>query len=103
MNTKITAILMSLLMVTIFVPSAMASEQSINLCEKVINTGGSWGVCNPNDANMAQGTFTYNNVGSTLSIIEASATGLSSDDGTEFSLYIIKIQIHHMYLLQQNQ
>lgn len=83
---KITAILMSLLMVSVFVPSVMASEQSIELCEKPVNTGGSWGMCS--DMTGAQGIFTYNNVGSTLVVTEASATGLTN--GEEYSLIYYK-------------
>jgi hypothetical protein len=89
MKSKITAIFMSLLMIIVIVPSSMASSQSIKLCEKQINTGGSWGICVPTDITKAQGTFSYNNVGTTL-VFSASATRLTSTNGTSFSLIYYK-------------
>ncbi len=81
--------IVTLVMLLLILPTAMASEQTINLCEKTINIGNSWGVCNPSDTSMAQGTFTYNTIGSTL-IFSTSASGLSTSDGTSYTLIYYK-------------
>ena len=75
--------IVALLMMVATVSIASATEVSIALCEKPVNSSNSWGVC----STPAQGTFTYNNVGATLLVTEASATGLA--DG-EYSLIYYK-------------
>lgn len=62
---------------------------TINLCQKTINEGNSWGVCNPSDTTIGQGTFTYSTNGDVMDFT-ASATSPVSIDGTGFSLIYYK-------------
>lgn len=86
MRTISTILVAFLILAT--VQTAIAATASINLCEKVVNVGDSWGVCNPADTSKAQGTFTYNTVGASMGF-EATATGLSAD-GISYSLIYYK-------------
>lgn len=87
---KISAIIMALIVAMIIIPSAMATSPTINLCEKTVNTGNSWGVCDPADTTKAQGTFTYNNAGGPTLVFTASARGLDKPSGTSYSLIYYK-------------
>lgn len=87
--TKTTLIIVALMLTIIALPNAMALDPTINLCEKTPDEGDSWGVCDPLDISKAQGTFTYNTVGSAL-IFTAHATGLSEVDSTSYSLIYYK-------------
>ncbi len=75
----------ALLIMVATVQTAIAAQESINLCEQTINVGGAWGVCNPSDTAYAQGNFQYNTVGVKM-IFAASAHGLAGSDGTMYSL-----------------
>lgn len=87
---KILVILVTFLMIVTTMQSVLATDSStvtINLCEKAVDIGNSWGVCDPSDSTKAQGIFTYNPSGQTLDF-SASASGLTN--GISYSLIYYK-------------
>jgi len=85
---KISAIMIAILLIAT-IQIASATDNTINLCQKQINIGNSWGVCNPNNNTIAQGTFTYNTIGPAMVFI-ASATFPTDITGNEYSLIYYK-------------